>query len=291
MSDTSTSSVNSLVIKEGVLIKAYKLNRFLSVPYGIKVLDKECLYSQSVLEEVILADTVLRIENHAFEGCMNLLNIRLSPNIEYIGRNSFSDCSALTTLTLPKELTKLGFGAFNGCKRLDEITMFRQVTKIEGAAFIHTGIHTVQYRGGLADWLSIEFSNTTSNPLNRGADLYIDKVLVKDLIIPGEVTEVKPYAFYGCRSLRSVEIKAGVESIRPYAFGKCTKLKRVYLPKSVKSLGRGAFSGCPAPTITLSESLFESIKSKRCPVCQNALPYFDNQCKHCHTVFKVYEDG
>ncbi len=282
--------INSLVIKEGALIKAYKLNRFLSIPYGISVLKHECLYNQTALEEIIMADSVTRIENNAFEGCMNLTSILLSKNIEYIGRSAFSDCASLGVLTLPSELAEVDFGAFNGCKRLGKLTMNKKLKKVGGAAFIHSGINTVYYEGNLEDWLDVEFSNSTSNPLNRGADLYIDGEIVKDLVIPSNISEIGRYAFFGCKSMRSLELREGVERIGSYAFSKCTKLKRVRIPKSVTHLGRGVFSGCPPLSINLSESLFESIRVKKCPVCQNKLPFFETQCQYCSTEFKVYED-
>ncbi len=282
--------VNSLVIKEGKLIKTFNLNRFLSIPYGIKVLGAECLFNQTPVEELIMAESVKAVENNALEGCVNIMSMLLSKNIEYIGRNAFSDCISLRVLTLPEELKCLDFGAFNGCKNLREIKMFNKVENIEGAAFIHTRINIVNYVGSILDWLSINFTNSLSNPLHKNASLILDTGIVKDLVVPAEVQEIKKYAFYGCGSLRSVQIKEGAEIIGPFAFAKCGKLRRVYIPKSVKVLGRNAFSGCENLSITLSESLFDVIKKRKCPVCQSKLPYYENQCKNCNTVFNVYED-
>ncbi len=289
MNTDKTRRINSLVIKEEALIKAFNLNPFLSIPYGIKVLKNECFFNQTALSEVIMADSVCVIEDNAFDGCERLKSILLSPNIERIGRSAFSDCISLRVLTLPVSLTELGFGAFNGCKNLSDVRIFNNLHTVEGAAFVYTRIHSVYFEGSIEDWLNIEFLNSSANPLNKGGKLFIQNQPIKDLTIPAAVEKINNYAFYGCGSLRSLDIKDGVTRIGAYAFAKCSKLKRVYIPKSVESLGRAVFSGCDGMSITLSETLFESIKKKRCPVCQNKLPYYENQCRHCNTEFNIYE--
>lgn len=81
-----------------------------------------------------------------------------------------------------------------------------------------------------------------------------DQVIITDcvesttgeLTIPAEidgkpVTAIKNTAFFGCHSLASVVIPAGVTSIGDQAFHSCTNLSKVTIPASVTSIGNGAF--------------------------------------------------
>ncbi len=58
------------------------------------------------------------------------------------------------------------------------------------------------------------------------------------------VTSIGRYAFYGCRSLASVDIPSSVTSIGESAFEDCSSLSSVVIPSSVTSIGRYAFKGC-----------------------------------------------
>ena len=57
--------------------------------------------------------------------------------------------------------------------------------------------------------------------------LYINGVIVTDLVIPNSVTSIGDYAFYGCCSLTSVTIPNNVTSIGEYAFRGCNNLTSV----------------------------------------------------------------
>ena len=63
-------------------------------------------------------------------------------------------------------------------------------------------------------------------------------------IIPTNVTQIGPYAFFNCRALTSVSIHSNVLSIGERAFYGCSGLTSVTIPSSVTSIGSNAFSGC-----------------------------------------------
>jgi len=69
-----------------------------------------------------------------------------------------------------------------------------------------------------------------------------------NVTIPGSVTAIGDYAFYGCESLTSVTIPASVKSIGESAFAYCGNLTSAPIPYSVQSIGTFAFEGCAGLT-------------------------------------------
>lgn len=154
----------------------------------------------------------------------------------------FSDTD-LTTITIPNSITAIGEYAFNNCATLDKI----------------------YFTGNINDWVNINFGNETANPMQNGADLYINDQLVTSVDI-NTSTEVKDYAFTGssidnliigaqvdsvgnnafanCENLNSVTIENGVKNMGNYAFYNCTNLNSITIPSSLETLGWCAFEGC-----------------------------------------------
>ena len=62
------------------------------------------------------------------------------------------------------------------------------------------------------------------------------------IVIPGHITTIGEYAFYGNQSVKNVVIKHGVTTISNYAFANCPNLETVEIPDTVTSIGENAFS-------------------------------------------------
>ena len=67
---------------------------------------------------IIMADTVKRVEEHAFNRCTSLVYVRFSRNLEYIGRNAFRHCSSICEIFIPPSCREIEIAAFDGCKKL-----------------------------------------------------------------------------------------------------------------------------------------------------------------------------
>ena len=67
--------------------------------------------------EVILPLSVTKIENSAFEECVSLEKITVSPELAFIGELAFKNCKALASFEMPKKEIHLR-NAFLGCNRL-----------------------------------------------------------------------------------------------------------------------------------------------------------------------------
>lgn len=137
--------------------------------------------------------------------------------IKMIGEEAFSGCESLRSITIPDSITLIGKFAFRGCSRLTRV-----------------------YISDICAWCNLD-TESGGNPLIFAHNLYLDNVLVTDLVIPNTVTTIKDYAFYEATCLKSVTISDSVTSIGKYAFCGCSGLTDITIPDGVTSVGWSAF--------------------------------------------------
>ena len=83
----------------------------------------------------------------------------------------------------------------------------------------------------------------------------MEVVLAACTLRDGEA-RVPPYAFRGDRSMRSIELPAGLTSVGERAFYRCSSMTSITLPAGLTSIGELAFFGCSSLTsITLPSGL------------------------------------
>ncbi len=213
------------------------------------------LYVDNVLvTDLVIPEGVTEIKSYAFYGATCLTSLTLPNSVTSIGGLAFYGCSGLTgNLTIGNSVTTIGYYAFYGATSLTSLTLPNSVTSIESDAFGDcSGLVGVSYTGSIGQWCTISFSSQ-SNPLNYAHNLYVDNVLVTDLVIPEGVTEIKSYAFYGATCLTSLTLPNSLTTIGYDAFYGCSGLMGdLVIPNSVTEIGAGAFSGCSGLTGSLT---------------------------------------
>ena len=171
--------------------------------------------------------------------------------ITNIGNSAFSQCTKLTSVTIGKGVTSIGTNAFYACRKMESV-------------------HITD----LAAWCGISYGDSYSYPFykngnaaNKGdGNIYLKGTLLTELSIPQGISEIKPYAFYGCTSINSISSFGEVTSIGNCAFAHCSGLSSVTIPEGVTSTGNFSFGGCaslqsaslPASLTTIGARLFES---------------------------------
>lgn len=66
-----------------------------------------------------IPDTVISIDNYAFNGRTGLTSITLPSGLTSIGLSAFLKCTGLTTITIPSGVTSIGSYAFSGISNLE----------------------------------------------------------------------------------------------------------------------------------------------------------------------------
>ena len=201
------------------------------------------------LTDIIIPESVERISDNAFEGCINLTSITIPKKVKYIGISAFKSCAKLTNITIPNSVTKLGNSAFRDCIGLKNVHIQNGLKNIEDGVFrgctglesitIPDSIENIGYSfsdcsklkfvniSDIAAWCNISFVSEKSNPLYYAEKLYLNNKEVTDLVIPDSVEKIGNYAFYNCTALKNITIPASVKSIGILSFNNCSELQSV----------------------------------------------------------------
>ena len=223
------------------------------------------------------------IGEHAFENCVSLASVTIGENVSSVGDYAFHNCTGITEIRFnaAKCADKEGGMTYTftyAGQEKDGITVYigANVTRMPAHLFTPYNIRNDSYKPNitrvvfeegsrcasmgkaafgnvrtieavyltdLSAWCGIEFEDAQANPLIAGGGLYLDGKPITHLVLPGDVTEIKDYAFGHCTSFESVEIGGNITSIGVNAFI-ATNLRNVSIPGSVLSIGADAFYGC-----------------------------------------------
>ena len=227
----------------------------------------------------VIPESVTKIGHHAFYECEALTSINIPESVKWIGEYAFMGCTALTSINIPESVKWIGDCAFEGCEALTSIIVAKENKVYDSRdncnAIIETKTKTIYLRRGCI----IETKTNKTNRLIQGC---------ANTVIPESVTEIRDWAFSGCKALKSVTIPNSVIEIGKNAFSGCEALKsitvakenKVYdsrnncnaiiktktnrliqgcantvIPESVTEIGDSAFEGCETMTsITIPNS-------------------------------------
>lgn len=247
--------------------------RTVIIPDGVRKIGNGAFKGMSNLETVTFRNTKETIEfgTDVFAYCSNLQSITLPGSPTEISAGMFKDCVSLTNMPSPSSLRKIGAAAFSGCSNMYFATLPNDITEIGEMAFFGTkggallllpsvvekigdgafanitdassfivnsvnqnymvengvlynksGTEIVQYPKGRSDVTFIANANNSSGSTNT-------------------VTSIRPYAFYGCENLTSVNI-SGVEKVGEYALANACNLEDI-TALGLKDVSYEAFSG------------------------------------------------
>lgn len=209
------------------------------------------------LTELRLSGGLVRIGKNSFRGCSALGHVELPDSLAEIGDGAFCACTALTEIELPKSLRALGLRPFAGCDSLVTVRVSPENTvfTVSDQVLYETQSRTlVLYPGGLdAECYTVPEG---TRAIGRGA--FSECAKLRQVVIPGSVTEIAEWAFYSCTALEDVEMFGGVTEIGSWAFSGCEKLTALTLPETLRVIGYGAFFRCRAlPALAIPDSVTE----------------------------------
>ena len=77
---------------------------------------------------------------------------------------------------------------------------------------------------------------------------------ITGITLPRDISEIQPYAFYGCTSVKELVLSSGLTSIGKQAFRNCSSLTSVVLGNNIETIGAHAFYDCTDLTIYLENT-------------------------------------
>ena len=167
----------------------------------------EGMFNDGFASEILLPDTLRKIEYQAFYRSHGLESITLPEGVLSIGDRAFAGCEDLKSIDVPDSVTEIGEEAFSNCVKLEAFSFPRNLKEIGMSAF----------------------DNCRS---------------LKYAVLPIGLTAIPTYMFRSCSGLEAVFIPDSVRTIGGCAFSFCSRLQEVRLPKNLSTVPAECFRGC-----------------------------------------------
>lgn len=181
-----------------------------------------------LLTDLIVPADITEIPACAFYGIGSLQSVYMHDNVVAVKSNAFYGCASLHTVRIPNNCA-LGLHAFNCSDNLVNIEYGPSGIDFSTHVITTDKSKNLYFRGTLSEYLNntVFIGSFALNELYL-YDTDLDEfVLVTDLVIPSDITDIPSYAFRGCDTITSIVIGEQVTSIGKYAFNSCVSLETV----------------------------------------------------------------
>ena len=279
--------IQSIIDKLPITIKNIKYGTvYLCEGKGVDIttIEEGLFQDFTQLEKATLQEGITTISGNLFQGCTNLKSVSLPSTLTSISSSLFSGCNNLEynrNLDNPKdkglylgneenpylvlmdvddedgeEITTIDFIS-DRCKIIYKIPYYvNNLTIPASIKSISSGassdeLDNIYYEGDLDQWTDMQFGPGWATVNN----LYFKGKLVENIYLNKDVGN---FAFYGIKSIKSINFGQNVSDIGHFSFTTCNNLSQVTFEQDSKltSIGLYAFWGCSNLTsITLPESL------------------------------------
>ena len=218
--------------------------------YPVTVIGDYAFYGTS-LTSVVIPNSVLRIEHHAFSECEQLLTVTIGSGVTYIGSDAFYSSRNVEDVYMYADPEALDWSNEDGCD--DFKSGGSTVCHVADAALWYikfSGIVNLKFIDPNTTPFTFTYDEAThtltisgSEPMPNSPGWGISRYEIEHVVIEEGVLAIGASAFYNCTGLKSISIPSSVVLIGEYAFDGCG-LTSISLPSSVKSIGEGAFQSC-----------------------------------------------
>lgn len=259
---TKSHACNEFEIKDSVLVKYKGDNKDIVIPEGVIHIGEKAFYNCSFIESITIPKSLKSIGKNAFYGDsnynhwvdhdshfrvyrtnlskINITDVAAWCSIDFgdgslfhfgqgrsKGLDLYLNNEIITNLVIPHGVTFISEFAFSRCA-LKSVSIPSSVKKI-GPHVFSEHLHDLDIHiTDIASWCETDFDWNSLGSSTK-IHLYLNDVLVTDLIVPKTVTTIKQKAFYNCGNIKKITLPNSVTSIGGHAFAGCYALKDVYI--------------------------------------------------------------
>ncbi|MBP5366014.1 MAG: leucine-rich repeat domain-containing protein [Bacteroidales bacterium] len=217
------------------------------IPSTVTTLEAHAIYDCTGLTTIDIPASVKSIGNNCFCACTNLKNITLHEGLETISGWAFGGwdgnyANTFSELEIPSTVKTIGDYAFRNRINLKKITIPANVSSIGNNPFYYSKLVEIEI-----DPANTNFVVEDGVLYDKNKTLLISYPMSKTdevFTVPSTVKTIGQHAFGNNPYLKEVILPSELNDIQPYAFYKATALTTLKIPEKVTSLGDGFISGC-----------------------------------------------
>ena len=199
-------------------------------------------YKNTVLEEVVIPESVKTCEDYAFYECTSLKRVVLPDGIKAIPSGMFSGCDQLAEINLPDSIQSIGTQAFSSCTKLNLGSLTLKCTLgykcFYGVSFDTLTIDNAVLSRGLAG------AKINKLILAEGLKTIEKDALqwtkIEEILLPASLTTIENSAFYGV-GVEKIVLNSPVY-LKYGAFNNC-RMKEIVIVKG-STLDKCVFMNC-----------------------------------------------
>lgn len=257
--DDSKSKLSDFQLSGTTLIRYTGTAETVSVPDSVKVIADEAFANNSYMVNLNLPKDLEKISYAAFSGCNSLKKVVIPNKVTEIGSAAFCNCTSLSDVTIGTSVYRLGSGVFTGCPNLSTVTVsgsdyvppkdasgnvIETPNTISGTDIPIYNDYFVCVDGAIYDKSKETLYEVLQGAKKKRSENSKDLVTVTTYDMPSTVTNIMPYALYGCKNIESINLSPNLTEIPAFAFSYCNGLTSIKIPYSVTSIDVKAFEYC-----------------------------------------------
>lgn len=174
-----------------------------------------------------------------FAGCSMLENVSLPATAIKVGMDAFKDCRSLKRIQIPASVVSVEHS--DGCIGLESI-------EVSPANSVYAGVDGVLFDAGVTNIMWFPMGKTgyyeLPSTVTSIGDYAFRSCNITQFVFPDGIKEIGQGAFYGSL-VESVFLPDGLTLIPSGTFQECSRLKEVRLGESTELITEYAFDGCP----------------------------------------------
>ena len=233
--------------------------RSLDVTYVTEIGENAFLGCENL--SVVYLPRIETIGNEAFKDCSNLEEVNIE-NVKYVGNKAFFGCDKLLSINLSENIEYIGTKVFGFVSENEIIPNFVIFGYENTQAQNYAQTHNITFRALFRN-LDHFYYNTYLNTQTGHTEIYIsfvDSYLSGNFTLPNQyngmvISKIGDSAFENCSLITAIKLPSTITTIGVDAFYGCSSLRSINLDYITQvdftSSNHGVFQGCALTSINM----------------------------------------